>query len=335
MQFEFVVDISATIGENWDDFDSRREGLLSGVAKKLAKYAPERRDSGLLFRTENWRLGATLFAWLKRNKIPNAVLSEESVWDLDSMFLARYVPLWALAHCDDIECDDKLRPLNSFSKVLCARCGWYDEAVPDAPYRIWGGGLRAKQEVYQANHGRFVVTDRILALLRAVAEKDLNWGPAEIVGEVPKGMTATLFWIRPYGHVGANLAHYFEKQCPDCGVPIRCWFDARHGGMCGRVVVEHFGDERWQMAMVGSWIGGRESCAERLTISRHTLISGGALAYLLANDARGLLIPEAGAFSESREAPIEPTRRLANMLCDQDYRVLVRKLRKRQRCRII
>ena len=148
-------------------------------------------------------------------------------------------------------------------------------------------------------------------------------------------MHKNLFWIRPNNQTGRNRVKYFEQACPACRVPIRCWHDSRQGGLDGLITVEGFGKKAFRTAVVGSWVGSRETPAESYCLDRSTLVSGGLLAYLLANDVKGLLIPERGVLSTREEPPIETERRLSELLPDKAYQSLVRKLAKKSRSRVI
>lgn len=169
---------------------------------------------------------------------------------------AHFVPLTALGNFVDY--DKNYVFLNTYTKIECPHCGRPDyEFIPD-PYFIYEIVLKKQKDLYYANNGMMILSQRAFDWLRDDIEPWIDFGrpciidnERNIVSEAPQ-----FVWIRPKFAVGRYVNEEILQRCSECGEPIQI-AKGREGDIFerGKEIVESFCKTKAPIVRSGSWFG--------------------------------------------------------------------------------
>jgi len=169
---------------------------------------------------------------------------------------ARFVRLMALGNCVDHDKDYKF--LNKYSKIECRVCGRPDYECLPARYIIHEIVIKRNKDIYYANNGMMILSQRAFDWLRDDIEPWVDWGhpcvvdkQRNIVSDAPSHV-----WIRPRFAVGRYVNEKILQRCSKCGELIQI-AKSREGDIFerGKEIVESFCKTEAPIVRAGSWFG--------------------------------------------------------------------------------
>jgi len=169
---------------------------------------------------------------------------------------ACFVPLTSLGNFVDY--DKKHVFLNSYTKIECPHCGRPDYGCLPDPYFIYEIVIKKNKDIYYANNGMKVLSERAFDWLREDLEPWVDFGrpcivdnERNIISEAPQ-----FLWIRPRIEVGRYVNERILKRCPKCGEPTQIE-KSMQGDIFerGKEIVESFCGTESPIVRAGSWFG--------------------------------------------------------------------------------
>ncbi len=239
----------------WDDFLKERENFYKSILKR--------------FKTHQGRIDDI---WVE---LPNGTpevakilsqISESNRYNYDiGVFVdytpkeieqARFVPLMALGNYVDRDKNHKF--LNTYSKIECSHCMRPDyNCLPD-PYFIHEIVMKKKKDIYYAENGMMILSERAFDWLRNDIGPWVDFGSPcivdnerNIISDAPKH-----FWIRPKFVVGRYVNEEILQRCAECGEPIQI-AKGTDGDIFerGKEVIESFCETKAPIVRTESWFG--------------------------------------------------------------------------------
>ena len=214
---------------------------------------------------------------------------EEQCTDLE-LFSAEYVPF--LIEGDFIDSNQDGEPLDHFSPGKCQACFLPPEETVPEPLSVSEVNSRRIQDIYWAHNGVIVVSEKFMSAVGAHMDDQVRTGQVIFKqSSRPRRLKDRYFWLRPRFSLGREIQSEVKKVCETCGTQLEVRKVERGDKFRdARIILEHFGDRKLNIALSGNWYGQRTR-EKPMSQIREIYISGGMYFFLTNQKLKGLVRP--------------------------------------------
>ncbi len=192
-------------------------------------------------------------------------------------------------------------PLNRYPRTICETCGAENkDFVPD-PYLVSEENVRRIQDIYLAEDGIIIVSERFMALAGNRLAEHIRFGDVRIVRPAARTrLKDSYHWILPKYSLGKESRSKVLRHCSSCGTPIEIR-EISSGDKFNdaQIILEHFAPTPHPIALSGNWYGQRE-LEKPTALSRRVFISGEVYSFLATQKLSGIVRPTHIAVDQSR-----------------------------------
>jgi len=170
---------------------------------------------------------------------------------------ARFVPFFIEGKYN-VGHDTNYIHLNDYKTILCDQCGRIDDhSVPD-PYYIDKKAMGTYRDIYKANLGLLIFSERAMKLLWKDIKDFVIRGKVlvEKNGQILDDSKRKYYWIRPKFQIGPYCNSVVKKSCEACKQPTEIRMDFYKAGFLMNVhMVSSYNNIEAPIALVGNWCG--------------------------------------------------------------------------------
>lgn len=300
MFIECKICLNKSENEDVASFNKRKDNLFNDLLQKYCKYNPKIVvETFLEFSNINKSIVSELLSFLHQNQIKYDLYQTEKLTDKD-IYNSRFTEF--LIEGDYIDEDDNGSMLNNYHSLICASCNLFDDKVIPNPYFISTKCIKNNQDIYHANNGIFIISERLKNFLQEKIGNEISFGDIKVKNSFLKKtkLKETFYWMRPKYFTGHETESCIKETCDTCNHPIEIRTELTDEVMkndWGTVTrqkatldVLNFPENECNIALSGNWYG-RRTFEKPMSLIRNVFISGVLFKELQGFNLKGLVSP--------------------------------------------